>query len=98
MGDFDFLEDLGKKLQEAANDLTKFTEDALEIQKKRSDIRALNRGNDRDLIDLGKAVYEKFTKGELEDPDMVALCEAIAKREMQVKDLEEDITRIKGEE
>ena len=53
----DFLEDLGKKLSDAAAEIGKKTEDTLEIQKLKSDIRSLNRGNERDYIDIGKLVY-----------------------------------------
>ena len=98
MGDFAFLEDIGKKLSDVANELGKMTEDTIEIQRMKSDIRSLTRANERDFSDLGKAVYEKFQKAQLDDPDMIALCEAIAKREMQVQDIEQEIARIRGEE
>lgn len=98
MGDFDFLEDIGKKLSDMANELGKMTEDTIEIQKKRSDIRSLSRGNERDYMDLGKAIYEKFTKAELTDPDMIALCEAIAKRDQQIEELKSEITKTRGGE
>lgn len=93
----DFFEDWGKRISEAASDLSKKTEDTIEIQKIKSDIRSLNRGNVRDYTDIGKAVYDKYLSGEVIDGDMAALCEAIEKRNQQVKDLEEDIARIKGE-
>ena len=56
----DFFEDLGKKLSDAAAEIGKKTEDTLEIQKMKSDIRSLNRGNERDYIDIGKLVYERY--------------------------------------
>lgn len=93
----DFFEDFGKKISEAAVELGRMTEDTIEIQKIKSEIRSLNRGNERDYIDIGKAVCDNYQKGEVIDADMAALCEAIERRNIQVKDLEEDIARIRGE-
>ncbi len=93
----DFLEDLGKKLSGVAAEMGKKTEDTLEIQKLKSDIRSLNRGNERDYMDIGKIIYEKYQNGEVMDGDISALCEAIDKREKQAEDLRGEIARIKGE-
>lgn len=93
----DFFEDWGKKISEAAGEIGRRTEDTIEIQKIKSEIRSLNRGNERDYVDIGKAVYDSYQKGEVIDADMAALCEAIDRREHQVKDLEADIARIRGE-
>ncbi|MCI8940040.1 MAG: hypothetical protein HFH11_06195 [Dorea sp.] len=93
----DFFEDLGKKLSDAAAEIGKKTEDTLEIQKMKSDIRSLNRGNERDYIDIGKLVYERYQKGEVVDGDVSVLCEAIDKRDVQVGELKAEIAKIKGE-
>lgn len=90
----DFFEDLGKRISEVASDVTKKTGDVLEIQKIKSDIRSLQRANDRDLIDIGRMIYEKFHDGEISDIDCVALCEAIEKREEKAERLKEEIERI----
>ena len=45
----DFFEDLGRKISDVANDIGKKTEDTIEIQKLKSDMRTLRRANDRDL-------------------------------------------------
>lgn len=94
----DFFEDFGKKLSAAATELGKKTEDTIEIQKIKSDIRSLNRGNERDYADIGKAIFDKYQNGEVVDADMAALCEAIDKRNQQIKDFEADIAKIKGEQ
>lgn len=93
----DFFEDWGKRISDAASELGKRTEDTLEIQRIKSEIRSLNRGNDRDYLDIGKAVYDSYQKGEVIDADMAALCEAIEKRLEKAKDLEGEISRIRGE-
>ena len=58
-----------QKLSGVISDLGKKTEDTIEIQKIKSDIRSLKRANERDLIDIGRMVYEKFQHGEIRDTD-----------------------------
>ena len=93
----DFFNNLGKKLSDVAEDLEKKTTDTLEIQKIKSEIRALKRANERDLLDIGKMVYDKFHNGEISDIDYVVLCESIEKREEAIAEQEEAIKKIKGE-
>lgn len=92
----DFFEELGKKISDVAIDLGKKTEDTIEIQKLKSDIRALKRANERDQLDIGRMVYEKFSNGEISDIDYVAVCESIEKRDEEIVKLTEEIERIRG--
>lgn len=92
----DFFEELGKKISDVAIDLGKKTEDTIEIQKLKSDIRALKRANERDQLDIGRMVYEKFSNGEISDIDYVAVCESIEKRDEEITKLTEEIERIRG--
>ena len=89
---------LGKKISDVAEDLGKKTEDTVEIQKIKSNIRSLKRANERDLIDIGKMVYDKFHDGEISDIDYVTLCEAIEKREEEIERMEAEVKKIKGNE
>lgn len=91
----DFFEELGKRISDVASDLGKKTEDTIEIQKIKGDIRSLQRANDRDLMDLGRMVYDKFQKGEIADTDYIDLCGNIEKREEEIEKQEEEIARIK---
>lgn len=93
----DLFENLGKKLADVASDVTKATGDTLEITKLKTDIRTLKRGNERDYMDMGKYIFEKFQKNEIIDAELVVLCEAIEKREEEVEKLEASISRIKEE-
>ncbi len=86
----DFFEELGKRISDVASDLGKKTEDTIEIQKIKGDIRSLKRANDRDLM-----VYDKFQKGEIPDTDYIELCGNIEKREEEIEKQEEEIVRIK---
>ena len=94
----DFFSVLGKKISDVAEDLEKKTEDTLEVQKIKSNIRSLKRANERDLIDIGKMVYDKFHDGEISDIDYVTLCEAIEKREEEIERMEAEVKKIKGNE
>ena len=65
-------------------------------QKIQSDIRFLGRANDRDYMDIGKIIFEKYCNGEVVDTDMAALCEAIAQRNEEVTKIQAEIDRING--
>lgn len=93
----DFFGELGKKISDAAIDISKKAEDTIEIQKIKSDIRSMKRFNERDLKDIGRMVYEKFQKGEVDDTEYISLCEEIEKREEEIEKQEEQIVKIKEE-
>ena len=92
----DFFDTLGQRISDVATDLGKKTEDTLEIQKIKSDIRGLKRANDRDFRDIGLMIYEKYEKGEEMEESYREICEAISKREDDIERQEEEIVRIKG--
>jgi hypothetical protein len=92
----DFFSVLGKKISDVAEDLGKKTEETVEVQKIKSNIRSLKRANERDFMDIGKMVYDKFHDGEISDIDYVTLCEAIEKREEEIERKEEEVKKIKG--
>lgn len=91
----DFFGELGKRITDVASDIGKKTEDTLEVQKIKSDIRSMKRANERDLLDIGRMVYDKFQKGEVDDTEYVLLCEEIEKRDEEIEKKEEEIVRIK---
>ena len=68
----DFFKDVEQKISEVVEELGKKTGDTLEIQKIKSDIRSLKRANERDLIDIGRMVYEKFQHGEIRYTDYIS--------------------------
>lgn len=92
----DFFDSLGQRLSNVASDLGKKTEDTLEVQKIKSDIRGLKRANDRDFRDIGLMIYERYEKGEEIDESYREICESISKREDDIERQEEEIVRIKG--
>ena len=90
----DFFEQLGKKISDVAEDFGKNTEDTLEVQRIKSQIRSLDRANERDYIEIGKKIYEKFKAGEVADLEYIALCESIEKREEEAVQCQEEIRKI----
>lgn len=93
----DFFGELGKRISETAMDIGKRAEDTLEVKKIKGDIRSMKRANERDLKDIGRMVYEKFQKGEVDDTEYISLCEQIEKREDEIESKEEQIVKIKEE-
>lgn len=91
----DFFEDLGKKITEVADDLGRRAGDTIETQKIKSQIRSLKRANDRDYMDIGRMVYEKFQEGELFGTDFITICETLEKREDEIAEKEAQLDKIK---
>ena len=80
----DFFEDLGKKISDVAEDLGK-----------KGKIRSLKRANERDFLEIGKMVYDKFKSGEVSDLDYTGLCESIEKRDEEAAQHQDEIQKIK---
>lgn len=92
-----FLEDLGKRLGETAESVTNKAGEAMEIQKLKSQIRTLERGNEEDLIELGRIMYAKFEDGESLGEEASGLCEAIQSREESIAEYQQKISDVKGD-
>ena len=87
---------VAKKTEEAASVVAKKTEETVEVQKIKSQIRVMERNNERDFQDIGKMVYERYQKGKEVDPEFVELCEAISEREDSIDDYKKQVAKIKG--
>lgn len=92
----DFFEDLGKRIGETAETMTNKAGDAIEIQRLKSQIRGLARGNAVDLMELGKSIYDRYKAGEAVEESAQGLCDAIKDREAAIAGYERKIARIKG--
>lgn len=90
------LGNLGKTISEKAEVVSKKTEEAVEIQKIKSQIRVMERNNERDFQDIGKIIYERFKKGKVVDTEFVELCEAIEDREESIEAYKKQVAEIKG--
>ena len=92
----EFFEDLGKFITETAGNVGKKTEEVMEVQKLKSQIRSLERSNQGDLTDLGKIIYERFRKEEAVDGELEVICEEIRKRRMIISAFEKKLADMKG--
>lgn len=92
----DFFEDLGKRLGATAETVTNRAGEAIEVQRLKSQIRGLARGNAVDLMELGRTIYDRYKAGEEVEESAKALCDAISDREGTIADYEKKISHIKG--
>ena len=90
------LENLGKTLSDTAEAESKKTKEEVEVQKIKSQVRGMERSNDRDFQDIGKMIYDKFKKGEVVDTAFIELCEAIEGREQAIEEAGKKIAELKG--
>ena len=93
----ELFEKWGKRISDTIEDIGKKAEDTLEVQKMKSQISTLKRTNERDYVDMGKMIYEKYKNEEEIPEEFRPFCEAIVKRESDIDGLETEISRIKGE-
>lgn len=91
----DFFDNLGKCISDTMDDLGKRAEDTLEVQKIKNQIRGWKRENDRDYMDMGKILYERFRDGEEVDEKMIRFCEEIRTRNEHIEECMKQIERIK---
>ncbi|GKH31677.1 zinc ribbon domain-containing protein [Muricomes sp. OA1] len=92
-----FFEDLGRKIGETAETVTNKAGEAVEVQRLRNQIRALERGNERDYAELGKMVYNHYKDGEVVDSEAIGICDAIQNREESIGKYEQQISDVKGD-
>ena len=94
------LEEVGKKisdtLTETAGTVGKKTEEIVSVQKLKSEISTMQRSNQREYMDIGKMIYEKFQSGGEISGEYAAICEEIQKREQEIEDAMKQIAEIKG--
>ncbi len=93
----ELFEKWGKRIGDTIEDIGKKAEDTLEVQKMKSQISTMKRTNERDYIDMGKMIYEKYKNEEEIAEEFHPFCEAVARRESEIDSLEREISRIKGE-
>ncbi len=91
-----FLENLGKKVGEAAQAAAKKSNEIVETTKLNSNINSEEDKIQKLYIQLGKAVYERFTQtGAVEDYAQEA-CQAIVAHQENIIAFREKIAEIKG--
>ena len=91
-----FFEDLGKKIGETTETVTSKAGEMMEIQRLRGQIRTLERGNEADMLEMGRFLYEKYQAGEVMDEQVQMLCEKIDNRTESIERHQAKIEEIKG--
>ncbi len=102
----DVFEKWGKIISEKAKDVSEKTGEVVEIvvdkteqlveeQKIKSQIRTMERNCVRDFKDIGKMLYYQYKKGAEIDPQYLELCETIAEREEYIQALKEQMKKNK---
>jgi len=91
-----FLENLGKKVGEAAQAVTKKSSELVEVTKLNANISSEEDKINKLYTQIGKAVYENFHQTG-NAPDIVKeACEQIAAHQENIRALKEKIAEVKG--
>ena len=91
----DFLDDLGRKISEAAEIVEKKTGEVAGIVRLKNQIYNLEREIKRDYADLGKMVYEQYLETGIVDEALLPICQGITKKEGLVEQYEGEIECLK---
>ena len=91
-----FLENLGKKVGEAAQAAAKKSGELVETTKLNVNINSEEDKIHKIYIQLGKMVYEKYSAAGTDDEDVRQQCEAVRMHEQNIKNLKEKIMEVKG--
>lgn len=87
---------ISKRTGEVVEVFTKKTEETIEIQKIKSQIRAMKRDNKNDYQDMGKMIFERYQNGEELDEAYMEICKAIESRKSAIAECKEQVAEIKG--
>jgi len=91
-----FLENLGKRVGEAAQAAAKKSSELVEITKLNVSINSEEDKIQKLYTQIGKTIFEKFKSEGSIDPDVSESCQAIIGHEQNIKALKEKIAEIKG--
>lgn len=91
-----FFEEIGKKIGETAETVTNKAGEAVEVQRLKNQIRSLEKSNERDLIELGKTIYDKFSEGASMEDYASELCGMIQSRKESIANYSQQIVDVQG--
>lgn len=93
-----FAKDVWKKAEVVTETVTQKTEEAIEVQKIKSQIRVMERSNDNDYKTIGKIIFDRYKNGEVVDPAFIDLCETMEERETTIHQYKKEIAAMKGQD
>jgi len=91
-----FLENLGKKVGEAAQAAAKKSGELVEVTKLNVNINSEEDKIQKLYAQIGKSVYEKYCQSGAVEDYIKEACETIAVHEQNIKSLREKIAEVKG--
>ncbi len=91
-----FLENLGKKVGEAAQAAAKKSGELVEVTKLNVSINSEEDKIQKLYTQIGKTVYEKFAASGMADDEVLESCNSIVAIEQNIKVLREKIAEVKG--
>ena len=91
-----FFDGWGKKITDTVDVVGKKTNDMVEIQKLRSQISSLEKGIEKNYVELGKMVFAKYQDKEALSESEKALCEEITGSAVLIEEYENEIADIRG--
>lgn len=91
-----FLENLGKKVGEAAQAAAKKSGELVEVTKLNVNINTEEDKIQKLYSQIGKSIYERFSASGIAEDDIKEACEAIVVHEQNVKALKDKIAEVKG--
>lgn len=92
----DFFEEMGRAVADAFEDVGKKTGEIVEVQKLKGKAYSLRKETEVLYTQLGRQVFQKYEQSEPIDPELVDLCDDIMVCKNRWKELEEEISQIKG--
>ena len=97
-----FFEKLGDSIREAGKGVARGrsaavrnTEKALRVQRLKDDIRDLREQKEQKMRDLAHKVYELYTQGTLQNPDLLAACQDIKTLQWQIDERWTEVNHLK---
>lgn len=91
-----FFENLGKKVGEAAQAAAKKSGELVEVTKLNVNINSEEDKIQKQYLQIGKSIYEKYNASGVAEDEVKQFCETIKVHEQNIKTLRDKIAEVKG--
>lgn len=99
-----FFDKLGESLREAGKGVAKgrqaalrSSEKMLRVERLKMDIKDLREDKERKMRDLAHKVYELYTQGTLQNPELIQMCQEIKTLQWQIDERWTEVNHLKSE-
>lgn len=90
------LEDLGKTISNAAENVSKKTEAFIESQRLKAQIHSAERSAEKEYKDLGELIFQRYAVGEAVDEEVAVICEEISQIQLNISELRAELAAKRG--